>query len=243
MPPDGSFMRIATYGRGIWELSQIELVETTLVDDGTSCDQDGVLDNGETGTLFLTFANQGPNNLERIELTVTSTNPHVTFPFGNTVKFPPLHKNGDSMGSIRVALNGASGLEAAEFEISIVAPELELPSGLNVTATHRVNYDDVPALLGHGNGGVCQSWLDDCGQCAGVSQHRDVAAPCAVVDSARVVRTRQQRPGRWPQGLRSRRAEPRIAGAASRRRSADDRVRTSIRVRVQRPGRVGRRRR
>ena len=144
MPPDGSFMRIATYGRGIWELSQIELVETTLVDNSTSCDQDGVLDNGETGTLFLTFANQGPNNLERIELTVTSTNPHVTFPFGHTVKFPPLHKNGDSMGSIRVALNGASGLEAADFQISIVAPELELPSGLNVTATHRVNYDDVP---------------------------------------------------------------------------------------------------
>ncbi len=144
MPPDGSFMRIATYGRGIFELSQMELVETTLVDNGTSCDQDGVLDNGETGTLFLTFANQGPNNLSRIELTVTSTNPNVTFPNGTTVKFPPLQKAGESTGSIRVALNGAVGLEAAEFQISIVAPELQLPSGLNVSATHRVNYDDVP---------------------------------------------------------------------------------------------------
>ena len=36
MPPDGSFTRIATYGRGIWELSQIELVNTTLNDDGGS---------------------------------------------------------------------------------------------------------------------------------------------------------------------------------------------------------------
>jgi hypothetical protein len=143
MPPDGSFMRIATYGRGIWELSQMELVETMLVDNGASCDQDGVLDNGETGTLFLTFANQGPNNLERIELTVTSTNPNVSFPNGNLVRFPPLHKNGQSTGSIRVALNGAGGLEAAEFQISILAPELEMP-GLNVTATHRVNYNDVP---------------------------------------------------------------------------------------------------
>ena len=109
MPPDGSFMRIATYGRGIWELSQMELVETTLVDDGASCDQDGVLDNGETGTLFLTFANQGPNNLNQIELTVTSTNPNVTFPNGTTVRFPPLQKTGTSTGSIRVALNGAAG--------------------------------------------------------------------------------------------------------------------------------------
>ena len=145
MPPDGSFMRIATYGRGIWELSQMELVETTLVDNGLSCDQDGVLDNGETGSLVLTFANQGPNNLNQIELMVTSTNPHVTFPSGNTVKFPPLQKAGESTGSIRVALNGASGIEAAEFQISIVAPELELQSGLNVTATHRVNYNDAPA--------------------------------------------------------------------------------------------------
>jgi hypothetical protein len=123
----------------------MELVETTLVDDGASCDQDGVLDNGETGTLFLTFANQGPNNLSQVELEVTSANPNVTFPFGNTVKFPPLQKNGTSTGSIRVALNGASGIEAAEFQISILAPELELPGGLNVTATHRINYNDTPA--------------------------------------------------------------------------------------------------
>jgi hypothetical protein len=145
MPPDGSFMRIATYGRGIWELSQIELVNTTLTDDGASCDRDGVLDNGETGTLSMTFANQGPNNLNQIEVTVTSSNPHVTFPFGNTIKFPPLQKHGDSTGSIRVALNGASGIESTDFDITIVAPELELPSGLNVNAVYRLNYNEVAA--------------------------------------------------------------------------------------------------
>jgi len=78
-------------------------------------------------------------------VTVTSSNPHVTFPNGNTAKFPPLQKNGESRGQIRVALNGAVGVEAADFQISIVAPELELQSGLTVTATHRVNYDEVDA--------------------------------------------------------------------------------------------------
>ena len=33
MPPDGGFMRIATYGRGIWELPQLELVSAELSDD------------------------------------------------------------------------------------------------------------------------------------------------------------------------------------------------------------------
>jgi hypothetical protein len=142
MPPDGSFVRIATYGRGIWELSQIELVNTTLDDERASCDRDGVLDNGEVGNLTITFANQGPNNLNHLELTVTSSNPHVSFPQGNVVSFPPLQKRGTSTGSIRVAVNGAVGVEPAQFDISIVAPELELPSGLTVTAVHRLNYDE-----------------------------------------------------------------------------------------------------
>ena len=62
MPPDGSFVRIATYGRGIWELAQLELVSTQITDDVASCDADGVLDNGETGKLTITLTNQGPNN-------------------------------------------------------------------------------------------------------------------------------------------------------------------------------------
>ena len=60
MPPDGGFMRIATYGRGIWELPQIELVSAALATIARSCDHDGVLDNGETGRLTVTLKNQGP---------------------------------------------------------------------------------------------------------------------------------------------------------------------------------------
>src|SRR5207253_7252158 len=49
MPPDGSFIRLATYGRGVWELSQLELAGAQLSDDVASCDHDGALDEGETG--------------------------------------------------------------------------------------------------------------------------------------------------------------------------------------------------
>jgi hypothetical protein len=145
MPPDGSFIRIATYGRGMWELSQVELVQAVLADDGSSCDHDGVLDNGETGDLTVTLKNQGPNNVNHITLTLTSSNPHVTFPQGNVVDFPPLQKYGESTGSIHVAVNGAVGLESTDFNIAIDAPELGLSSPLNVTSTHRVNYDESPA--------------------------------------------------------------------------------------------------
>jgi hypothetical protein len=141
MPPDGSLLRIATYGRGIWELAQIELVNTTLSDSEASCDSDGVLDNGETGRLTITLMNQGPNNVNQGQLTITSANPNVSFPDGNVLAFPPIQKNDTSTGSIRVALNGATGVGAADFQIAITAPELAVPP-FNVTSVHRVNYDD-----------------------------------------------------------------------------------------------------
>lgn len=146
MPPDGGFIRIATYGRGIWELPQIELVTGVLRDDASSCDRDGVLDNGESGTLAITLKNQGPNNVNQISVTVTSSNPNVTFPHGNVVAFPPLQKYGESIGSIAVALNGAVGIESTDFQVAITAPELAMPSALSFTSTHRVNYDDRTAV-------------------------------------------------------------------------------------------------
>src|SRR5262249_55160502 len=94
MPPDGSFIRIATYGRGIWELGQVELVSATLTDDLVSCDHDGVLDNGETGTLRVTLINQGANNVNQGTITFTSSNPHVTFPAGAVIAAPPLAPKG-----------------------------------------------------------------------------------------------------------------------------------------------------
>ena len=144
MPPDGSFIRIATYGRSIWELSQLELVSAQLSDNVSSCDSDGVLDNGETGNLTVTLRNQGPNNVNHVTLTLTSSNPNVTFPQGNVLAFPPVQKNDSSTGSIRVAVNGAAGIETTNFQIAVSAPELGLPGPFNVSSTHRVNYDEQP---------------------------------------------------------------------------------------------------
>jgi hypothetical protein len=49
MPPDGGFMRIATYGRGIWELPQVEFVRAALSDDGG----DGELDDPDAFDAVL----------------------------------------------------------------------------------------------------------------------------------------------------------------------------------------------
>jgi len=143
MPPDGSSTRIATYGRGIWELVQVEMVSATLNDAISSCDSDGVLDNGEKGWLTVKLMNQGPNNVNQGSLTFSSSNPHVTFPQGATIAFPPATKNGGtSTAQIPVTLNGAVGIENTTFTIAVDAPALALPSPFTFTSTHRLNYDE-----------------------------------------------------------------------------------------------------
>jgi hypothetical protein len=141
MPPDGGFMRIATYGRGIWELPQVELVEATLADDSRSCDRDGVLDDGERGHLRITLKNQGASPVS-VKATVTSSNPHVSFPGGNKAYFGMIGGRRTETAEVHVALQGASGLETADFEIAIESPQLALPGPLNVVSTHALNYDD-----------------------------------------------------------------------------------------------------
>jgi hypothetical protein len=141
MPPDGSSTRIATYGRGIWELVQLELVDATLTDDVSNCDADGIVDNGEVGTLTVTLKNQGPNNVNHVTLTLSSSNANVSFPQGNVLNFPPVGKGSEATGSIQVAVNGAAGIEAADLKIAIESPELGLPAPFNVVSTHRVNHD------------------------------------------------------------------------------------------------------
>jgi len=143
MPPDGSFIRLATYGRGIWQLAQIELENSVLVDNTLSCDNDGAVDNGEQGTLTITLRNQGPNNVTKGTLTFTSDNPNVTFPKGNKVPVPPMNKGAAASASVVVAVAGATGIENVNISVGINAPELALPSSFNVTSSHRVNYSEL----------------------------------------------------------------------------------------------------
>jgi len=142
MPTDGSTIRIATYGRGIWELAQVELEKSTLTDNLVSCDHDGAVDNTETGSLTITLRNQGPNNVNKGTLTFSSDNPHVTFPNGNKVPVPPMNKGAAGSAKIPVAVAGATGIENVTFTVAIDAPELSLATPYFVTTSYRVNYDE-----------------------------------------------------------------------------------------------------
>ena len=60
---------------GVWEIPQLEYISANVTDDGASCNNDGILGNGESGHLTITLHNQGSNTLTNPIATVTSSNP------------------------------------------------------------------------------------------------------------------------------------------------------------------------
>lgn len=145
MPPDGSFIRIGTYGRGLWELPQLSFESASLNDDVTSCDHNGSLDNGETGHLTITLKNHSGSDLANISATVSTTNPNVSFPNGNTVSFPAAAAHGTTMASIEVALNGASGIQQIDFTTAFTDPSLGLASPITANSSFRANSQETLA--------------------------------------------------------------------------------------------------
>src|SRR5262249_52761216 len=126
---------------GIWEMPQLEFVSASLTDDSNSCDHDGALDNGETGHLTITLHNQGSNAVDNISATITSSNPAVTFPLGNTVSFPTAGGNGTTSATIQVTVTGAAAVDSTDFNIAFGSPDLNLATPMNVVRSFRVNYD------------------------------------------------------------------------------------------------------
>ena len=144
MPSDGSFVRAATWGRGIWELPSLAFASSTLTANVTSCDTNGALDNGGTGLLTITLHNGGSSSLNSITATVTSTNPNVSFPNGNATGFPAAAASADTTASIVVALNGAVGIQRIDFAIAFTDPALNIPVPVTAIASFRANYDEIP---------------------------------------------------------------------------------------------------
>lgn len=142
MPPDGGYLRIATYGRGIWDLGTTEFVGAAIADDGASCDHNGILGNNESGTLTVTFKNVSTMSQNALTATVSSDNPHLVFPAGNMFTIPASDGGAMVNGTIPVALQGAAGIEQANITVTFTDGSTPQPS--SITFLQQFNYDITP---------------------------------------------------------------------------------------------------
>jgi len=86
-----------------------------LVDDVRSCDNDGILDDGETGKLVVTIENTGFSDLVDTTATVTSNIAGLTFAKGGEdhrgkITFPTLRPYASVGASVEVTMTAPAGI-------------------------------------------------------------------------------------------------------------------------------------
>ena len=123
----------------------LSFVSAIVSDNPQSCDEDGVLDNNELGSISVTLKNSGVVNLSSSTATITSSNPAVQFPSGPTINFPASQPFQTTTASIPVRVTGLPGISALDFNISYVDPNFAVPGSRNASLLVRANYDDIPA--------------------------------------------------------------------------------------------------
>ncbi len=116
---------------------------TTSIRD---CDSDGYLDNGELAQYSLALMNIGSASLSNTTVTLSSSNPNVTFPTGNVRSLAPLSPFGVAIVSVAVELGGAVGPEAVDVIASYDDPELAIAGPYTTTHTVMGNVDEVPSF-------------------------------------------------------------------------------------------------
>jgi len=119
----------------------LTLTDATLVDDVQTCDADGYVDANETGTLAVTLKNVGSTVLSNTTATITSTNPNVSFPSGNSIVFASTNPYSSASGSIPVQVAG-SGQQLVDLTISYNDPGLLTPGPKTYVLNSYGNVDD-----------------------------------------------------------------------------------------------------
>jgi hypothetical protein len=115
----------------------------SLVDDGTSCDHDGYLDPGESGTLHLSLANSGIIAAE--DVTVTATTAATGVRIGAPLKITALQPFTSSSLAIPVTvLQTAPRNTLVTIRVHVAGNNTCNANGVDASLTFRTGVDDVP---------------------------------------------------------------------------------------------------
>ncbi|WP_338023584.1 myxosortase-dependent M36 family metallopeptidase [Archangium primigenium] len=127
--------------------ADLAIVSISLADDvdATSCDHDGILDNGETGRLRIVVRNSGSQPATRASATVFSGSKGVTVGNGGTVAIPTIPVGGTAEAFIPVSLNGASTAQRLDFSVAARDEQQAIPGDRTASLATRGNYNESPA--------------------------------------------------------------------------------------------------
>ena len=107
------------------------------------CEPDGYLDNSEVGRVTVTLKNTGSVSLSNTLVSLSSTNPHVAFPAGNTAGLGVLAPQQSAAVTLQVELQGAVGAEVVDVIATYNDIGLAVPGARTSTLFARGNTDEI----------------------------------------------------------------------------------------------------
>ncbi|HEX2836379.1 MAG TPA: M36 family metallopeptidase [Thermoanaerobaculia bacterium] len=137
--------RYSVYNQGVLESyfagGDADVLSSVLSDAGGSCDNDGVLDRGESGALAITIKNSGSVALNGMTGTLTVSTPGVTLPSGGAVTVPDLDPFETAIVTVPVAMNASlSGIQTVQFNFQYTHASMET-NPQTAAIAQRANYD------------------------------------------------------------------------------------------------------
>ncbi len=122
--------------------ANVAIVSATIDDGVASCDGDGHLDAGETGTLTVTAMNTGPIAVSDATATVTAKLAGVTFPQGNKLSFGSVAPHSTAAATITVRLP-TDLVDPTRLDLEIASSTAGC-SNATLAASPLVNFDTAP---------------------------------------------------------------------------------------------------
>lgn len=122
----------------------LDVAALTIEEDPGSCDDDGILDVGETGRVIVTVRNVGAAPLTGPTITVSSNTPGVVFPRGTSATVGPLEPFATRTASVPIRLDETPTL-APQIALRAVAVDSSAAlSSIERTGSATANLDITP---------------------------------------------------------------------------------------------------
>lgn len=124
--------------------NDLQVLAATLKDDVISCDHDGILDEGEVGTIEITVRNSGMGALAATTAQLTSKTQGVQFADGGVVKFDAMKPFESKDAKIKAFIKGAPAVTPIDVDVAVTDPTLLQSKVVHVTVPARYNADEAP---------------------------------------------------------------------------------------------------
>ncbi len=115
-----------------------------LRDDAITCDRDGILDEGEVGTIELTVQNAGSMDLTALTAKLSSKTPGVTILDDAPTTGPVLKTFASSTFKIKAAMRATAPLDLVNLDVTLSDPSFTADQIVNVTIPARYHADESP---------------------------------------------------------------------------------------------------